>query len=149
MDPRPPTQNCQTQGRIIVVASKGVWNITFWERVYTTQCCSSLLRHMLDFFCWFIIAMGRSTDLKINREHAGSLQNLQLDSNFQIKLLIKCASFSCPSFHQKPIQLFVADSRSLFSRLPGCLLELSLESDLYYQSDSLLCSVSFSVWMEI
>lgn len=66
-----------------------------------------------------------------------SLENHQMYSNFQIKLLIKSACLlQCQL--RKAICMVLCSSSSLFlsffSPLPRCLLELSLESDLYYLS---------------
>lgn len=101
-------------------------------------------------FCWFIIPTGRSTDLKINREDAGSHQKPQLDSNVRIKLLIKCARFFAAQLSPETHPAFC------------CRFTLSFLSTLWLPFRvvigewpvlsiwlSLLCSVSFSVWMEI
>lgn len=70
-----------------------------------------------------------------------SLENHQMYTNFHIKLLIKSACFPWSQLRTEIHKTFCSSSffpfRSLallFSPLPRCLLELSLESDLYYLS---------------
>lgn len=64
-----------------------------------------------------------------------SLENRQMYSNFHIKLLIKSV---CSQLRPEIHPVFCSSSALfflfLFSPLPRCLLELSLESDLYYLS---------------
>ncbi len=66
-----------------------------------------------------------------------SLENRQMYSNFHIKLLIQSVCFSWSQLRAEIHKAFCSSSASLpllFSPLPRCLLELSLESDLYYLS---------------
>lgn len=70
-----------------------------------------------------------------------SLENHQMYTNFHIKLLIKSACFPWSQLRTEIHKTFCSSSffpfcslALLFSSLPRCLLELSLESDLYYLS---------------
>lgn len=115
--------------------SKGTNSLWRWSvlmRLAAARLSFPLLRHMPDMvFCWFIISTSfQLQDLKINRRGARFHKrggNGQMYSNFGQK------------------------STSLFSHLPRCLSESSLESDLHYHSvtRSPLGSVSLSVWVEI
>lgn len=64
-------------------------------------------------------------------------------SNFHVKLLIKSACFPWSQLRAEIHILFCSSSplSLLFSPLPRCLLELSLESDLYY------LSLTLSPWL--
>lgn len=52
---------------------------------------------MLDVFAALLLPQGIWQILKRNSEDAGSFQNPQLYSNFQIELGIISASFLCPA----------------------------------------------------